>query len=367
MIKKTSLYNLHKKYEAKLVEFAGYEMPIQYKDGIIQEHKFTRSNCGIFDVSHMGQLFIHGKENLTKDLENIFPIDLKKLNLNQSKYSFLMDENACIHDDLIITKISDGFLIILNAACKEDDFKIIKNKLNNKYDLQLKEDLSLIALQGPEAKDILEKKVKGVSKLKFMNGANFKFSDINLFITRSGYTGEDGFEISIKNQYAEKFVEEMLIYGAKMIGLGARDTLRMEAGLCLYGNDIDTNTTPIEANLKWAISKNRIDTDYPGSKIIKKQIQSGVEKIRVGIKPENRVIARGNTKIFNNDDKEIGKITSGTFGPSVDHSIAMGYVDNKYSDLNTKLFLEVRGKKIPANVCNLPFYKKNYVKGELNV
>ncbi len=367
MIKKTSLYNLHKKHNAKLIEFAGYEMPIQYKDGIIQEHKFTRSNCGIFDVSHMGQLFIYGKENLTKDLENIFPIDLKKLNLNQSKYSFLMDENACIHDDLIITKISEGYLIILNAACKEDDLRIIKKKLNNNYDLQLKEDLSLIALQGPRAKDILEKKVEGVSKLKFMNGGNFKFSDINIFITRSGYTGEDGFEISIKNNYVEKFVEEMLSNGSKMIGLGARDTLRMEAGLCLYGNDIDKNTTPIEANLKWAISKNRIDTNYPGSKIIKKQIQSGVEKIRVGIKPENRVIARGNTKIFSNEDKEIGKITSGTFGPSVDHSIAMGYVNNQYSDLNTKLFLEVRGKKIPANVCNLPFYKKNYFKGEINV
>jgi len=366
MKKKTSLYNLHKKHDAKLVEFAGYEMPIQYKDGIIQEHKFTRSNCGIFDVSHMGQLFIYGKENLSKDLENIFPIDLKKLNLNQSKYSFLMDENACIYDDLIITKISDGYLIILNAACKENDLRIIKKKLNNKYDLQLKEDLSLIALQGPEAKNILEKKVEGVSKLKFMNGGNFKFSDINIFITRSGYTGEDGFEISIKNDYAEKFVEEMLSNGSKMIGLGARDTLRMEAGLCLYGNDIDKNTTPIEANLKWAISKNRIDTNYPGSKIIKKQIQSGVEKIRVGIKPENRIIARGNTKIFSNDDKEIGKITSGTFGPSVDHSIAMGYVDKQYSNLNTKLFLEVRGKKIPANVCNLPFYKKNYVKGEIN-
>ncbi len=367
MIKKTSLYNLHKKYEAKLIEFAGYEMPIQYKDGIIQEHKFTRSNCGIFDVSHMGQLFIYGEENLTKDLENIFPIDLVKLNLNQSKYSFLMDENACIQDDLIITKISEGFLIILNAACKEDDLKIIKKKLNNKYDLQLKEDLSLIAIQGPDAKDILEKKVENVSKLKFMNGANFKFLDKNIFITRSGYTGEDGFEISIENNYAENFVEEMINNGAKMIGLGARDTLRIEAGLCLYGNDIDKNTTPIEANLKWAISKNRIDTDYPGSKIIKKQIQSGVEKIRVGIKPENRVIARGNTKIFNNDYEEIGKITSGTFGPSVDHSIAMGYVDIQYSDSNTKLFLEVRGKKIPANVCNLPFYKKKYVKGEINV
>ena len=367
MAKKTSLYNLHKKHGAKLVEFAGYEMPIQYKDGIIQEHKFTRSNCGIFDVSHMGQLFIYGKENLTKDLENIFPIDLKKLSVNQSKYSFLMNENAGIHDDLIITKISEGYLIILNAACKEQDFKIIKEKLNTIYDLQLKEDLSLIALQGPEAKNILEAKIEGVSKLKFMNGGNFKFLDKNIFITRSGYTGEDGFEISIENNHAEKFVEEILKKGAKLIGLGARDTLRMEAGLCLYGNDIDKNTTPIEANLKWAISKNRIDTDYPGSKIIKKQIQSGVEKIRVGIKPESRVIARGNTKIFSNDDKEIGKITSGTFGPSVDHSIAMGYVDNQYSDLNTKLFLEVRGKKIPANVCNLPFYKKNYVKGELNV
>ena len=367
MAKKTSLYNLHKKYGAKLMEFAGYEMPIQYKDGIIQEHKYTRSNCGIFDVSHMGQLFIYGKENLTKDLENIFPIDLKKLSVNQSKYSFLMNENAGIHDDLIITKISEGYLIILNAACKEQDFKIIKEKLNTIYDLQLKEDLSLIALQGPEAKNILEAKIEGVSKLKFMNGGNFKFLDKNIFITRSGYTGEDGFEISIENNHAEKFVEEILKKGAKLIGLGARDTLRMEAGLCLYGNDIDKNTTPIEANLKWAISKNRIDTDYPGSKIIKKQIQSGVEKIRVGIKPESRVIARGNTKIFSNDDKEIGKITSGTFGPSVDHSIAMGYVDNKYSDLNTKLFLEVRGKKIPANVCNLPFYKKNYVKGEINV
>ena len=367
MIKKTSLFNLHKKYGAKFVTFAGYEMPIQYKEGIIQEHKFTRSKCGVFDVSHMGQLYIYGKEDLTKDLENIFPIDLKKLNINQSKYSFLMDDNACIHDDLIITKITEGYLIILNAACKEDDLKIINKKLNNKYNLQLNEDLSLIAIQGPTAKDILEKKINTVSKLKFMNGGNFKYLNTNIFITRSGYTGEDGFEISIKNNYVEKFVEEILNNGAKMTGLGARDTLRMEAGLCLYGNDIDINTTPIEANLKWAISKNRIDTDYPGSKIIKNQIQSGVEKIRVGIKPDNRVIARGNTKIFSNEDKEIGKITSGTFGPSVDHSIAMGYVDNQYSDLNTKLFLEVRGKKIPANVCNLPFYKKNYVKGEINV
>ena len=367
MGKKTSLNKLHQDNQAKFVEFAGYEMPIQYSKGIVEEHKFTRSNAGIFDVSHMGQLFIHGGEDLTADLEKIFPLDLKNLKQNCSKYSFLMNDSAGIHDDLIITKIEKGYLIILNAACKENDFIIIKEKLNNKYDLQINDKLSLIAIQGPEAKKILEKNINGVNKLNFMNGGNFKFKSSDVYVTRSGYTGEDGFEISIGNNYAESFVKEMLKAGAKLVGLGARDTLRLEAGLCLYGNDIDMNTTPIEANLKWAISKNRIDTEYPGSKIIKNQIKSGVDKIRVGIKPETRVIARGNTKIFNKEKKEIGKITSGTFGPSVEHSIAMGYVENKYATLNTKLFLEVRGKKIPANVCNLPFYKKNYVKGEINV
>ena len=242
MIKKTSLYNLHQKNGAKLVEFAGYHMPIQYKDGIIQEHKFTRSNCGIFDVSHMGQLFINGQENLTKDLENIFPVDLKNLNINQSKYSFLMNDSAGIHDDLIITKINDGYLIILNAACKDGDFKIIKEKLKDKHDLKLDDNLSLIAIQGPEAKIILNKCISGIDKLKFMNGGNFKFKNYEVFVTRSGYTGEDGFEVSIENKFAELFVEELLKLGAKLIGLGARDTLRLEAGLCLYGNDIDVDT-----------------------------------------------------------------------------------------------------------------------------
>ena len=178
--KKTALYSLHKKNGAKLVSFAGYEMPIHYTDGIINEHKFTREKAGIFDVSHMGQLFIFGDQNLTKDLENIFPIDLKKLNINQSKYSFLMNDNAGIYDDLIITKITEGYLIILNAACKENDFKIIKEKLNNKYDLQLNDKLSLIAIQGPETKKILEKIINGVNELKFMNGGNFKFASIGV-------------------------------------------------------------------------------------------------------------------------------------------------------------------------------------------
>ncbi len=365
--KKTSLFNLHQKYGAKFVEFAGYQMPIQYKDGVIQEHKFTRSNSGIFDVSHMGQLFIAGEGNLTEDLESIFPLDLKKLNFDQSKYSFLMNDEAGIYDDLIITKIKEGYLVILNAACKHQDFKIIEEKLDNNYEMNLNENLSLIAIQGPDAKNVLEKVIPNSNKLKFMNGKNFNFEDSSIYITRSGYTGEDGFEISINNKKAQKLVELLLKNGSKLIGLGARDTLRLEAGLCLYGNDIDLKTSPIEANLKWAIAKSRIETDYPGSNIIKNQIKDGVKKLRVGIKPESRVIARGETKIYNDQNKEIGKITSGTFGPSVECSIAMGYVENTYCSIDTKIFLEVRGKKVPANICNLPFYKKNYLKGEINV
>ena len=366
-VKKTSLNNLHQKFGAKLVEFAGYEMPIQYKDGIVQEHKFTRSNSGIFDVSHMGQLFIFGSDKLTFDLEKIFPVNLKNLNLNQSKYSFLMNDNGGIQDDLIITKKKEGYLIILNAACKYNDYEIIKSKLKNKYETKLDETLSLVAIQGPEAKIILDKIIPGCNDLKFMNGNNYSFEGSNIYITRSGYTGEDGFEVSIKNEKTEIFVEKLIEKGSKMIGLGARDTLRLEAGLCLYGSDLDTNTSPIEANLKWAIPKSRINTEYPGSDVLKSQIENGVKKLRVGIKPETRVIARGDTKIFNNNNQEIGKITSGTFGPSVEHSIAMGYVENNYSSLDTKVFLEVRGKRVPANVCNLPFYKKNYIKGEINV
>ena len=367
MNKKTPLYKLHIQHGAKMVEFAGYQMPIQYKSGIIQEHKFTRENAGIFDVSHMGQLFINGSDHLTDDLEKIFPVNLKNLKTNQSKYSFLMNEQGGIYDDLIITKLKDGYLIILNAACKKQDLEIIKKKLNDKYDLNLDESLSLIAIQGPKAKDVLGKVVSNITNLKFMNGGEFEYDNSNIYITRSGYTGEDGFEISLDNKKAEKFVDQLINYGAKLIGLGARDTLRLEAGLCLYGNDLDEKTSPIEANLKWAIPKSRVGSDYPGSDIIKKQIDNGVKTLRVGIKPETRVIARGNTKIFDQNDKEIGKVTSGTFGPSVECSIAMGYVENNYSPTNTKIFLEVRGKKVPANVCDLPFYKKNYVKGEKNV
>jgi aminomethyltransferase len=362
--KKTSLYKLHQDNNAKFVEFAGYQMPIQYSDGIVEEHKFTRNHSGIFDVSHMGQLFINGSEDLVSDLEKIFPLDLKKLKLNHSKYSFLMNNDAGIYDDLIITKIEGGFLIILNAACKESDFEILSKLLKNKYKMVLDEKRSLIAIQGPKSVEILKDVIEGVEDLNFMTGNWFLFNDKRVYITRSGYTGEDGFEISVDNELADKFTRKLIEKGAKLIGLGARDTLRLEAGLCLYGHELDKGKTPIEANLKWAISKERISKgDFIGSDIIIKQLNDGVQKVRVGIKPEGRIIAREKTKIFNQSDLYIGEITSGTFGPSVNGPVAMGYVENEFSKKDTKVFLEVRGKKHPANICGLPFYKKNYVKG----
>ncbi|MDB4185556.1 glycine cleavage system protein T, partial [Candidatus Pelagibacter sp.] len=254
--------------------------------------------------------------------------------------------------------------IVLNAACKNTDFKLLSKLLENKYEMILSEQLSLIAIQGPKAVQILEKIINGVSDLKFMNGDTFNYLKENIYITRSGYTGEDGFEISIKNDDAEVFVQNLLDEGASLIGLGARDTLRLEAGLCLYGHDMDINKSPVEANLKWAISKNRIlEGGFIGCEKIKSQIEKGVSKIRVGIKPEGRIIAREKTSIFSEDNKNIGEITSGTFGPSVQAPVAMGYVENSFSKIDTKVLLEVRGKKYPAIISNLPFYKKSYVKG----
>ena len=363
-IKKTSLNKLHQDNKAKFVEFAGYEMPIQYTKGIVEEHKFTRSHSGIFDVSHMGQLFIYGDDNLTEDLEKIFPLNLKNLKINSSKYSFLMNNEAGIYDDLIITKIDDGFLIILNAACKDNDFKILTKLLNNKYKINLDENRSLIAIQGPKSVEILNIILEGVNKLSFMSGNWFIYKDQKLFVTRSGYTGEDGFEISMPNDFAEEFTKKLIENGAQLIGLGARDTLRLEAGLCLYGHELGENITPIEANLTWAISKERMENGgFIGSDKIMNQLNDGTKQVRVGIKPEGRLIAREKTKIFDKDELIIGEITSGTFGPSVSGPVAMGYVKKEFSKKDTKVFLEVRGKKYPASICGLPFYKKSYVKG----
>ena len=362
-VQKTALYNYHKNLGAKFVPFAGYEMPIQYSDGIVKEHISTRTFAGFFDVSHMGQFFLEGDLTLDNALEKIIPADLSLLKLNQSKYSFLLNDNGGIIDDLIITRTDKGFCIILNAACKENDIKQISKYLNPEHKNYLNTDLSLIALQGPKAATILEKIIPNVSNLKFMNGNNFKFNEVTIYITRSGYTGEDGFEISIPNNQVEKLTKIFVSNKVKPIGLGARDTLRLEAGLCLYGHDLNEEINPIEANLKWAIAKKRREEGgFNGWEKIKNILDNGCSKIRVGILPEGRIIAREGTKIFSIEGKEIGKITSGTFGPSVNASVAMGYISLDYSGVGNKIKIEVRGKKYDAKISKLPFYKKSYVK-----
>ena len=362
-VQKTALYNIHKSLGAKFVPFAGYEMPIQYKEGIVKEHISTRTHAGFFDVSHMGQFFLEGDETLINSLEKIIPADLKSLNINHSKYSFLLNEDGGIIDDLIITKTEKGFCIILNAACKDNDIKQISKFLDKNHKSLLNNELSLIALQGPKSVEILEKLIPGVSNLKFMTGSNFDYEGEKIYITRSGYTGEDGFEISISNKKVEKFIDFLIKHNVKPIGLGARDTLRLEAGLCLYGHDLNEKINPIEANLKWAIAKRRREEGgFNGWDKIKELIENGSEKKRVGILPEGRVIARENTKIFSESGEEIGLITSGTFGPSVNASVAMGYVNTKYAEVGTKIQLEVRGKKHGGKVSELPFFKKSYVK-----
>ena len=362
-VQKTALYNYHKNLGAKFVPFAGYEMPIQYSEGIVKEHISTRTYAGFFDVSHMGQFFLEGDSTLDKALEKIIPADLKSLKLNHSKYSFLLNENGGIIDDLIITKTKKGFCIILNAACKDNDVKEISKFLNKDHKYFINSDLSLIALQGPKSVEILEKLIPGVSNLKFMTGDNYILDGKNLYITRSGYTGEDGFEISIPNNKVEKLIKFLIENKVNPIGLGARDTLRLEAGLCLYGHDLNEKINPIEANLKWAIAKKRREEGgFNGWGKIKELIANGSDKKRVGILPQGKIIARENTKVFSEQEKEIGLITSGTFGPSVNAPVAMGYINSKFAEIGTKIQLEVRGKKYGGKVSELPFFKKSYVK-----
>ena len=362
-VQKTALYETHKNLGARFAPFAGYEMPIQYSDGVVKEHISTRTYAGFFDVSHMGQLYIEGGSAVEDALEKIIPADLKNLDMNQSKYSFLLNLEGGIIDDLIITKQKHGFYIVLNAACKDNDIKHISKNLTENHKFYLCSKNSLIAVQGPRSSEILEKKLKEISSLKFMYGNFFEFDNEKLYVTRSGYTGEDGFEISVPNNKVENFIKFLVDNKVKPIGLGARDTLRLEAGLCLYGHDLNEKINPIEANLKWAIAKTRRATGgFNGWEKIKKNLELGTSKIRVGILPEGKIIAREGTKIFSINNEKIGTITSGTFGPSINASVAMGYIDSNFSKIGENIKLEVRGKKHNAIVSKLPFYKKSYVK-----
>lgn len=362
-LKKTPLHALHLELGGKMVAFAGYAMPVQYKLGILKEHLHTRAACGLFDVSHMGQAVLKG-DDVQSAIESLTPSDIKGLPNDGIRYSLLMNDAGGIRDDFMVTNRGDHLYIVVNAACKEADFAHITNSLPD-HQLELLKDRALLALQGPKAAEVLNRLAPGIDQLIFMNLREIDIAGIPCMVSRSGYTGEDGYEISVANAHCEELTRKLLAeQEVEAIGLGARDSLRLEVGLCLYGSDIDDTTSPIEAGLNWAVGKRRrLEGGFPGHSVIMKHLEEGITRKRVGIKPLGRAPARAHTQIADPEGNIIGEITSGGFGPSYGGPVAIGYVTSKFAKIGTQINLIVRGKSVPAQVEKLPFVPQHYFKG----
>ncbi|WP_252192890.1 glycine cleavage system aminomethyltransferase GcvT [Rhizobium sp. CSW-27] len=367
----TPLHSLHLSLGARMVPFAGYDMPVQYAAGVLKEHLHTRTRAGLFDVSHMGQVIVKADSGAYADaaaaLEKLVPVDILGLKEGRQRYGFFTDENGGILDDLMITNRGDHLLVVVNAACKAADLAHMQAHLAG-CSVTLLDDRALIALQGPAAETVLATLAPEVAAMKFMDVRDVALAGAACIVSRSGYSGEDGYEVSVPAAKAEKLARALLAHEAcEAIGLGARDSLRLEAGLCLYGNDIDTTTSPIEASLDWAIQKARKaggerEGGFPGADRILGQLANGTERRRVGLKPEGKAPVRAHAKLFADADgaKEIGEVTSGTFGPSVEGPVAMGYVPTAFASAGTQVFAEVRGKYLPVTVAALPFITPTY-------
>ena len=364
--KRTPLYDLHVAAGAKMVPFAGYEMPVQYPMGVLKEHLWTREKAGLFDVSHMGQAFLVPEdkrfETAAAFLETLAPADFLSLKPGQQRYGQLLNAHGGILDDVMATRL--GFAghehwlyVVVNASRKDDDLALIEAKLPSGLALRRADGFALIALQGPRAAEMLGAHAPDAGKLEFMAALDCPVGGIWCHVSRSGYTGEDGYEISVKS--ADAVALWQLLCANPLvapIGLGARDSLRLEAGLCLYGHDIDETTSPIEAALAWSIQKRRrIEGGFPGAERILRELTNGPARRRVGIRPEGRTPAREGTEIRSMDGTRIGTITSGGFGPTVNAPIAMGYVEATHAAPGTQLTLIVRDKPLPARVVDLPF------------
>ncbi|MBJ6124278.1 glycine cleavage system aminomethyltransferase GcvT [Microvirga splendida] len=366
---KTPLHAEHVACGARMVPFAGYDMPVQYPAGILTEHNWTREHAGLFDVSHMGQAALGGPDHETtaRALEALIPADIVNLKPGQQRYSQLLDENGGILDDLMVTRPTtdeeEGYIyLVVNASMKEADYAHIQARLPHGVTLVRGEDRALLALQGPAAEGVLTRLGSNAASLSFMMSGWFEIAGLRCHVSRSGYTGEDGFEISVKADDAAALWRALLADPeVKPIGLGARDSLRLEAGLCLYGHDIDTTTSPIEAGLIWSIQKRRREEGgFPGAERIQREIKDGAARVRVGIKPEGRAPAREGSVITTPDGREVGIVTSGGFGPTVNGPVAMGYVSKDVSAVGTDLHLIVRGKPLPAKVAAMPFAPHRY-------
>ena len=369
-LKRTVLYDLHLELGAKMVPFAGYEMPVQYPMGVLKEHLHTRAQAGLFDVSHMGQILLTAKSGRVEDaalaLERLVPVDVAGLAEGRQRYAFFTNDAGGILDDLMVANRGDHLFLVVNAACKEADFAHLTAGLPD-CDLGMVTDRALLALQGPAAEAALARLVPDVVDMRFMDVAIRQWDTAELWISRSGYTGEDGFEVSVPNAFAEAFARKLLaMEEVAPIGLGARDSLRLEAGMCLYGHDIDEGTTPVEGNLTWAIQKARRAGGaraggFPGAARILKDLADGPARRRVGLRPEGRAPMREGTEIYAGPEggAPIGTVTSGGFGPSIEAPMAMAYLPADLAE-GTTVYGDVRGKRLPATIAPMPFQPTTY-------
>lgn len=371
-LKQTPLHALHIARGGKMVPFAGYDMPVQYATGVLKEHLHTRGAAGLFDVSHMGQLRLRAKSGKLEDaalaLEKLVPMDILALAPGRQRYAQFTNEAGGILDDLMVANFGDHLFLVVNAACKDEDEAHLRAHLSDSCIIETLPDRALIALQGPKAADVLAKFCPEAPAMKFMDAGPHQVNGIACFVSRSGYTGEDGYEISIPNDQAEALTSALLDHPDVLpIGLGARDSLRLEAGLCLYGHDIDTTTTPIEGGLNWSIQKSRRTGGaraggFLGSDKILAQLDGGAPRKRIGLLPEGRAPVREGVLLFADatSTELIGSVTSGGFGPSLGAPIAMGYLPSAQAADGATVFAELRGQRMPMKVSPMPFVPHSY-------
>ncbi|WP_226779124.1 glycine cleavage system aminomethyltransferase GcvT [Oceaniglobus trochenteri] len=366
-LQQTALHDLHVEAGAKMVPFAGYSMPVQYPLGVMKEHLHCRAEAGLFDVSHMGQVRLRARSGQAGDgalaLERLVPVDLLGLAEGRQRYGMFTNDEGGLRDDLMIANMGDHLFVVVNAACKADDIAHMRSHLSDDCEIEELDDRALLALQGPAAEDVLSSLVPDVRAMRFMDVIAVDTLFGPLTISRSGYTGEDGFEVSVPNAAAPDLARALLAHDAvAWIGLGARDSLRLEAGLCLYGNDIDATTTPVEAALTWAIQKARRaggarEGGFPGADIVLAQMADGAARRRVGLRPEGRAPVRAGVVLFDSESggQEVGTVTSGAYGPSIEAPMSMGYVPTPLASPGTTLYAELRGRRHPVTVVEMPF------------
>ena len=369
LIRTTPLHQMHLDAGAKMVPFAGYDMPVSYPLGIKKEHNHTREKAGLFDVSHMGQIRLSG-ENAKKALESIVPVDIIDLPLMKLRYALFTNKSGGVMDDLMVTNLGDEDLfLVVNAGCKNADFAHLQRTIGDDCKVEFLEDVALLALQGPLAHKVLSEIAPSISEMIFMTAKQIVINGIECLIARSGYTGEDGFEISLAAKDSEELAKLLLSnIEVEWVGLGARDSLRLEAGLSLYGHELDIHHSPVESSLGWALSKVRRtggerEGNYLGFETIMKHINEGSESKVVGLQPQGRMPVRDGAMIEDELGNNVGKVTSGGFGPSINRPIAIARLKKSYIEKNSKLFALVRDKKIAVEIVSLPFVKQNYYRG----